>query len=234
MFFNHYRGTKSLPLDRAHASTKYAVLNFVRDPIDLIASAYLYHKQAPKVEKWAHLPLDLPLSATPKAARSQTESGRVRVAKAAESGLLAPYVGKETYAQYLNRTDEVNGVKAELHRARDDLHNIFNAATDAAATNATAADPRVRTMNVCLEAFSARSEEALREYWREILRFAGRGDAAPAVVAALAEKQPIIMGASHQTSHGEERARVKALAAEHDDGLLRDIAGLLPAECRAA
>ena len=42
LFFNHYMGSRSLPLDRAHSGFTYAVLHFVRDPFDLIASAYLY------------------------------------------------------------------------------------------------------------------------------------------------------------------------------------------------
>ena len=182
------------------------------------------------MERWAHNALDMPLSATPKPARSQSQSGRVRVAKAAKQGLIEPYRPGEAYADYLNRTDVVNGVKAELHRARDDLHNIYAAAREAG----NGSDPRVRTVNLCMETIASLDKEGLKGFWREALAFAGRtGAAFEAVVDAISEPQPVIMGGNHQTSHGDERARIKALAAEHDDGLLRDIAAALPEGCVA-
>lgn len=120
------------------------VVHFVRDPVALVASAYLYHLNSS--ESWLHVP------GRAWAFIHKDHVNRARVEK------------RETYSEFLNRMARGQGVRAEALRSLSDMSSMLN--------NSLACHKSSYCLQVCLEEFTASSTSFMRT-WKHILRHMG-------------------------------------------------------------
>lgn len=118
-------------------------VHFVRDPVAMVVSAYLYHRTSG--ENWLSVP--------------DKHFGWVNRSRATAHY----YVKGESYQGFLNRVPQSVGVQAEFQRSSTVLELMLEQAW-------MCSTRPFNCKQVCLEAFTA-SSEGYNETWREILDF---------------------------------------------------------------
>lgn len=188
----------------------YRLANFVRHPYDLVVSGYLYHRNAPSYERWAHVPLCQRHHRRRCGSRSCEfgQSALCRGARPAPSG--------ESYAQFLRRVDLQDGVLAEMTRLR-----AARGVDDIVGTRIATDQGGECARTFCLDDFT-RDSASFLDLWFQVathLGFVVRDN--HTFAAAIAPLDPNHRAAndatkSHRTFHSPDRSKLRRSVPAYD------------------
>ena len=164
----------------------HRILNFARNPYEVVVSGFLYHLHAPKFETFAHVRLGAKANETDRL-DEHDRAGFLAVAAAVSKGRLPEARPEETYELYLQRLDPNVGLKAEFIRASArDLPYIVWAARNASQSP--------RALTICLD--DAMNNEV---DWENVVDFLG-------VTQATAEERLALVTSMAQVSSNPRKS----------------------------